>query len=426
MTGPDIEKSTSSAQMNSAGGVEAADALSSDPLTEEGLREAARFLAGLREAQRLSGRRLGGHRYLSDRTRLASAAAQEASRMVRAVASGADGEAVRQAVDALEEMCRRRGLQMPENLRHSIYQVLAGEILANAAMLRATPAEVASATAYNGALAELVDSDEFASLRDTPGVFKRAAVHNPSDPEGFLRKVQATVAALERDPEFEPLRDSPSVFMHAAASYPSDPQGFLRKVLATVAALERDPEFEPLRRSPSVFRHAAAGYPSDPKGFLRKVLGTVAALEGDEEFASLRGTPGAFRYAAVNNPSDPKGALRKVIATAAELERDPELESLRDSPSVFRHAAVHNPSDPKSFLKKLIATVGELERDPEFEPLRKSPSVFRRAAVGHPSDPQGFLRKVLSTHRNESHAGSVEHGWMECMRNDRGSGGRER
>ena len=43
---------------------------------------------------------------------------------------------------------------------------------------------------------------------------------------------------LERDPEFESLRDTPGIFKRAAIGYVTDPQGFLRKHMRGEAKLE--------------------------------------------------------------------------------------------------------------------------------------------------------------------------------------------
>ncbi|QOJ14831.1 MAG: hypothetical protein HRU75_09340 [Planctomycetia bacterium] len=236
------------------------------------MRDAERLLAMAREAQRISGGGVRGGRFPSEGTAAASAAVRNTSRVVQAAASGADGEGVRRAIDTLEEMCRRQRLAIPEGLRHSLYQVLAAEVLVNAAIMDSSPSMVAVATVYNGVLAELVESPEFTTVRDTPGILRQAAIRNPSDPKGFLRKVFATVAELERDPEFKTFQDTPGILRQAAIRNLSDPKGFLRTAMATVAELERDPEFESLRNTPGMIRHAAVHNPSDPKGFLRKVL----------------------------------------------------------------------------------------------------------------------------------------------------------
>jgi hypothetical protein len=81
-------------------------------------------------------------------------------------------------------------------------------------------------------LAAIAGEEEFASLRDGPGIFKQAAVTNPSDPRAFLRKVQEDIAALAGEEEFAGLRDTPGIFKQAAVHSPSDPRAFLRKAKA--------------------------------------------------------------------------------------------------------------------------------------------------------------------------------------------------
>lgn len=68
--------------------------------------------------------------------------------------------------------------------------------------------------------------------RDPPGVFRVAVTHNPSDPEGFLRRVKDTAARLERDNRFAHFCGKPGLFRQAAVGYSSDPEGFLLKLLA--------------------------------------------------------------------------------------------------------------------------------------------------------------------------------------------------
>ena len=54
---------------------------------------------------------------------------------------------------------------------------------------------------------------EFARFRDTPGVFAKAALHYPSDPQWFLRKVGRSIDALAADPEFERFREALAVLL---------------------------------------------------------------------------------------------------------------------------------------------------------------------------------------------------------------------
>lgn len=81
--------------------------------------EATRFLAEVRDAQRRSGRTLGGQRFLSDTTRRRMERAWRACRRGFAISTG-DTTSVRQGIAALEEMCRRRQVEMPDRLRPAV------------------------------------------------------------------------------------------------------------------------------------------------------------------------------------------------------------------------------------------------------------------------------------------------------------------
>ena len=86
-------------------------------------------------------------------------------------------------------------------------------------------------------MSRLEQDERFTEFRDTPGVFRRAAV-NYSDPEGFLEGVREAVSRLEQDERFADLRGTPGVFRMAAVHY-SDPEGFLMGVQEAVSRLDR-------------------------------------------------------------------------------------------------------------------------------------------------------------------------------------------
>lgn len=183
---------------------------SNTPLSVERLREAQAFMAQIRDIQRESGWTLRGRSFLDDDVAEASRNTRQQSSLVRLVKWATDDQDVTDnLLEGFEEMCRRRKHPMPSRLRRDVYRLLALELHVNAAALGAPASDVARATIYNGDISGISHDPEFESLRETPGVFRRAAVDSPSDPKGLLRKVVATVADLERDAEFESLRESP-------------------------------------------------------------------------------------------------------------------------------------------------------------------------------------------------------------------------
>jgi hypothetical protein len=142
-----------------------------------------------------------------------------------------------QAFKAFEEMCRRRRVTLPPDLRLAGYCLLGIELAINSQVLEVAPAQVASATVYHNSLDRLPEA--FPEFRDTPNVFRRAAAGYPSDPEGFRQGVQQAVSRLAQDERFAGLRDAPGVFRKAGVGYPSDPEGFLL-ARSDIPALRRD------------------------------------------------------------------------------------------------------------------------------------------------------------------------------------------
>ena len=91
-------------------------------------------------------------------------------------------------------------------------------------------------------------------------VIKHAAVHNPADPEGFLKRAQEAIPQLqEKFPDFDVW-----VIKHAAVNNPADPEGFLKRVQKRILDLHK--KFPDL---PSyLIKYAAVLEPTDPEGFL--------------------------------------------------------------------------------------------------------------------------------------------------------------
>jgi hypothetical protein len=286
------------------------------------LQKAASFMAEVRDAQFDSGRPLAGPARLTPDQRSAITSASADSNLVAAVKEALKVDLpVNRLFERFEEMCRRREIPIDHSQRPGILKLLAAELWTNAQQLQARPKDLIGVTVYHGNITPLAAEEEFVSLRDTPGIFKQAALNHPTDPRGFLRKVQKNIAVLAAEEEFAPLRDTPGIFTRAAAGNPSDPRGFLRQVQKDITALATEEEFAPLRDTPGIFTRAAIHNPTDPRAFLRKVQKDIAVLAAEKEFAPLRDTPSIFTRAAVNNPSDPRALLRKVQAHSVVSDR---------------------------------------------------------------------------------------------------------
>ena len=256
-------------------------------------------------------------------------------------------------LERFEEMSRRQRIDVTSIMRPGILELLVTELWANQQALKTSAGDLVPVTAYCGAIGPKL-STEFPDFSDTPGIFKTAAVHYPSDPSGFLRRVQGTIAELAAGEEFVALRDAPGIFKYAAVNYPADPRSFLRGVKKIISELAADDEFAAFRDTPGIFKQAVMNNPANPRGFLRGVQDTIAALAADDEFAAFRDTPSIFKYAAVGNPTDPRAWLLGVQATIAALVTDDEFAALRHTLGIFTRAAVGYSSDPRSFLRSKL------------------------------------------------------------------------
>lgn len=218
---------------------------------------------------------------------------------------------MQQLFESFEELCRRRRRPIPAALRRPIYKLLAIEVAVNADVLSVLPEKVAPATLYNGVLNDLVE--RFQEFADTPGIW-REALNYPSNPFGFLEKARRAIEQLERDERFVVFRDTPAIFKLAAIYRPGNPAAFLIRARRTIAELEEDKRFEDFRDTPAIFRLAALSHPSDPAGFVTNVKKQIGELERDERFAEFRETPAIFREAAMNHPGDPGSFLLRELA----------------------------------------------------------------------------------------------------------------
>jgi hypothetical protein len=246
-------------------------------------------MSEVRQVQRESDRPLRGKTFLSDGIQSESKRTRDHSGLLAELARSSEGYVppnVQQlAFERFEEMCRRRKLSIPKELRPPIYRLLALELVVNSSVLQAEPEQIASATLYNGSLDEMVS--RFADFRDTPWIFRHVAVNNPSDPEGFLTGVLETITRLSADERFADFRDTPGIFQRAAVHNSSDPEGFLTGVLETITRLSADERFADFRDTPGIFRQAAVNNPSDPESYLADQLrARHAAGRRTEQFSA--------------------------------------------------------------------------------------------------------------------------------------------
>ena len=278
----------------------------------------------VRQAQRDGGRSLTGKTHLSESTQLASQAAQAASTLIAELQRNPDPivshEVLSTTFERFEEMCRRRKVRLPAELRPAIYRLLAVELVINSDILAIEPEKIASATLYNGTLDRI--PQEFPEFSDFPGILRAAATGYPTDPAGFLEFAREAIARLSADEQFADFRDTPGMFRQAVRLNPKDPEGALIRFREQVSQLASDDRFVEFRDTPHIFREAASRNPADPAQFLVRVQGTVAQLAADERFSQFRNSPHIFQDAAIRSPNDPEGYLNRVLSPLHRLARD--------------------------------------------------------------------------------------------------------
>lgn len=251
----------------------------SGPFTD-GLTAAAEFLSNVRGLAQGKRQSLSGRSRLTPDQKDAIRQAAEGSGLANAMRKCLNIDIpVHALLERFEEMCRRQGAAVDADMRPYLVRLLSTELVANQQALGGNPEKLIPFTLDNGALGPALIADaEFESLRETPGIFRRAAVGyaGPGKAKEFLRRVLRAIPELMADAEFESLRETPGIFRYAAVSYPGPGRAkeFLRGVVRIIPELAADAEFESLRETPGIFRHAAGHYPGPGKAkeFLRSVM----------------------------------------------------------------------------------------------------------------------------------------------------------
>ncbi len=193
------------------------------------LERAAEYMREIRLAQAERGRKFIGVNRISEYQKRAITQAVDKSALVAAVKASAQIDLpVNRLAERFEEMCRRQGSMVSEELRPSIVKLLATELWVNHKVLRVRAEKLLSATLHQGAVAlEL--------LRDFPEhpayLITCAMQGSPASSREFLRRIGEQIEALSSDPEFSLLaKNRPSEFAHTIAHSPLDARVKLREV----------------------------------------------------------------------------------------------------------------------------------------------------------------------------------------------------
>ena len=180
---------------------------------------------------------------------------------------------------------------------------------------------------WQGILTDFEIKEFFA---DTLSIVKHACVHNPIEPEGYLRRVMDKFKEISKDTEFrEFFADTSSIVKHACVRYPTDPEGYLRRVMDKFKEISENADFrEFFADTPSIVKRACVHNPIEPEGFLRRVMAKFKEISEDTEFREFfADTPSIIKYACVRYPKDPEGYLRSLMKLPSGSD-NPELPPL--------------------------------------------------------------------------------------------------
>jgi hypothetical protein len=222
---------------------------------------------------------------------------------------------------------------------------------------------------WQGILTDIEISQFFA---DTPSIVKHACVHNPIEPEGYLRRVMDKFKEISKDTEFrEFFADTSSIVKHACVRYPTDPEGYLRRVMDKFKEISENADFrEFFADTPSIVKHACVRNPIEPEGFLRRVMAKFKEISENADFREFfADTLSIVKYACVRYHTDPEGYSRRVMAKFKEISENAEFRDFfADTLSIIKYACVRYPTDPEGYLSRLMKSSSGSDK-PELPPL---------------------------------------------------------
>ena len=151
--------------------------------------KALAFIEDVRGAQALRGVPLRGGNYITDEQIDTIASSVEALGLPDVFNTASGATVLKKLLERFEEMCRRNDMTVPPELREDISSIFLEDIIANVVAFNSEkkPSKLIPLTLYHGStFAQALQEDEFAAFKDTPGIFKYAAVNYPRDPRGFF------------------------------------------------------------------------------------------------------------------------------------------------------------------------------------------------------------------------------------------------
>lgn len=311
----------------------------------------------------------------------------------------ANGGIIRTLLERFEEMCRRREVELPSDTSiESVYRLLALELLANASQLEVEESRLISCTIGSSPAAYLaLEEEEFASLRDSPYIFRVAATKTPWTFRERLSWIVKEQETILREDEFKSYRKLRWLVTRAVVSSPSSSRQYLRDVEADVESILGDRKFKALRKTPGRVRAVVAINRTNPKEAVLAKSQLVRKLKSRSDLSYFADSPSMFWEAVLQRPRDPAKYLLGVKAAEQEVQTDPKYEAFCTTPWVVRRILTSSPQkDLEEELKRIHTTIADIIAEEEFASLADCPGVITRAVVKTPKKARKHLRSFIT------------------------------
>ena len=210
---------------------------------------------------------------------------------------------------------------------------------------------------------KLRDEAEFADLPD--GMLFRAAITNPKDPAGFLRKtIQLKDALCIEFPEFS---ETPGFCLEVAMSYPRSARSRMSLLCNAQKTLDNSDQKEWIDQHSWVALRAIRRSPKAPVEFVRRVRSVLGALEENPALETLQDDKELLLVAAAAWGEGAADVLRGHIGLLDQVSTDPQFILIRDVPWLVREALIsYGPGAGRRLLSAIQCTqeaikAGDLE-----------------------------------------------------------------
>lgn len=245
--------------------------------------EARNLIDKLRDIVAEDGKRLGGNYGLeqADRNRIGILAARTVreSQTLHAGFNEIGGvEIFHDLLFKFEELARRNGIYISENLRPDIAQILLRELIENIQAFipnntKFNLKEFVSVTIYQGTkYTQALQTSEFNDFKNFPYITRYALSSRPTNPMDYLRNVRKTINDIMNDRELTYFHDKPTIIRKIVVNYMKDPKSQLRKIKQLIDEILADIVLKPPHTEYEVCKLIASN-PKRPHAAVKRYLG---------------------------------------------------------------------------------------------------------------------------------------------------------